>query len=163
MAQTKKVRKGPSKSATKFKVGTKKQGNDGNMWKIVENKNGSSRRWQKTNQTKTRTRTCKRVTKNVKKIKTLKDDTNDKVLFVFYTFDNTKSWSYGKFPKGWHWVGSGSTTAVGKKKSKYEQEEQFMGPEKTRKNMRSYLDKYFKNLRKNKVIKIYKIENSYSP
>ena len=46
MAQTKKVRKGPSESATKFSVGTKKQGNDGNMWKIVENKNGT-RRWQK--------------------------------------------------------------------------------------------------------------------
>ena len=43
------------------------------------------------------------VTLGEKKIKTLKDDTNDKVLFVFYTFDNTKSWSYGKFPKGWHW------------------------------------------------------------
>ena len=97
------------------------------------------------------------------KNKSLKDETGDKVLFVFYTFDNTESWSYGKFPKGWRWVGSGSTAAVGKKKSKYEQEEQFMGPEKTRKNMHNYLDKYFKNLKKNKVIKIYKVENSYSP
>ena len=106
----------------------------------------------------------KNKNKKSRKIKTgLKDETDDKVLFVFYTFDNTESWTYGKFPKGWRWVGSGSTGAIGKKKSKYEHEEQFMGPEKTRKNMRSYLDKYFKNLRKNKVIKIYKIENSYSP
>ena len=37
---TKKKRKGPSDSATKFSVGTKKKGNDGNMWIIVENKNG---------------------------------------------------------------------------------------------------------------------------
>jgi hypothetical protein len=46
MTKTLKIRKGPSKSATKFKVGTKKKGNDGNMWKIVENKKGT-KRWQK--------------------------------------------------------------------------------------------------------------------
>ena len=42
----KKDRPSPSESATKFKVGTKKKGNDGNMWIIVENKNGV-RRWNK--------------------------------------------------------------------------------------------------------------------
>ena len=46
MAKTLKVRKGPASSATKFSVGTKKKGNDGNMWKIVENKNGT-KRWLK--------------------------------------------------------------------------------------------------------------------
>lgn len=46
MIKTLKIRKGPSDSATKFKVGTKKKGNDGNMWKIVENKNGT-KRWLK--------------------------------------------------------------------------------------------------------------------
>jgi len=46
MTKTLKIRKGPSESATKFKVGTKKKGNDGNMWKIVENKKGT-KRWQK--------------------------------------------------------------------------------------------------------------------
>jgi len=35
-----KGRMGPSESATKFKPGTKKKGNDGNMWIIVKNKNG---------------------------------------------------------------------------------------------------------------------------
>ena len=44
--QTKKDRPSPSESATKFKVGTKKKGNDGNMWIIVENKNGV-KRWSK--------------------------------------------------------------------------------------------------------------------
>jgi hypothetical protein len=39
-------RKGPSKSATLFKNGTIKVGNDGNKWVIVTNKNGI-RRWQK--------------------------------------------------------------------------------------------------------------------
>ena len=42
----KKKRPSPSESATKFKVGTKKKGNDGNMWIIVENKNGV-KRWSK--------------------------------------------------------------------------------------------------------------------
>ncbi len=46
MAKTLKVRKGPASSATKFILGTKKKGNDGNMWKIVENKKGT-KRWQK--------------------------------------------------------------------------------------------------------------------
>ena len=42
----KKGRKGPEESATEFKVGTIKKGNDGNMWKIVVNKRGIQR-WQK--------------------------------------------------------------------------------------------------------------------
>jgi len=42
----KSLRKGPSESATKFKVGTIKKGNDNNMWKIVVNKKGIQR-WQK--------------------------------------------------------------------------------------------------------------------
>ncbi len=41
----KKVRKSPSKSATLYKVGTIKTGNDGNKWIIVENKNGI-KKWQ---------------------------------------------------------------------------------------------------------------------
>ena len=46
MAKTLKMRKGPSSSATKSNVGTKKKGNDGNMWKIVKTKNGT-KRWVK--------------------------------------------------------------------------------------------------------------------
>ena len=42
----KKDRPSPSESATQFKVGTKKKGNDGNVWIIVENKNGV-KRWNK--------------------------------------------------------------------------------------------------------------------
>lgn len=54
MIKTLKTRKGPFESATKFKVGTKKKGNDGNMWKIVENKNGI-KRWKKiSNKSKTK-------------------------------------------------------------------------------------------------------------
>ena len=39
------MRKGPEASATKFSVGTKKKGNDGNIWMIVKTKNGM-KRWQ---------------------------------------------------------------------------------------------------------------------
>jgi hypothetical protein len=46
MTTTLKTRKGPSSSATKSSVGTKKKGNDGNMWKIVKTKNGT-KRWLK--------------------------------------------------------------------------------------------------------------------
>jgi hypothetical protein len=46
LTNKKKDRPSPSESATKFKVGKKKKGNDGNMWIIVENKNGV-KRWSK--------------------------------------------------------------------------------------------------------------------
>jgi hypothetical protein len=42
-----KIRKGPSQSATLFKEGTVKKGNDGNKWIIIINKLGVHR-WQKT-------------------------------------------------------------------------------------------------------------------
>jgi len=41
------MRKGPEESATRFSIGIKKKGNDGNIWSIVKNKNGV-KRWKKT-------------------------------------------------------------------------------------------------------------------
>jgi hypothetical protein len=67
MAKTLKTRKGPSSSATKSSVGTKKKGNDGNMWKIVKNKNGT-KRWLKVSSV-----TLKNKTKHVQYV----DDVND--------------------------------------------------------------------------------------
>jgi hypothetical protein len=67
MNKTLKTRKGPSSSATKFSVGTKKKGNDGNMWKIVKNKNGT-KRWLKMSNV-----TLKNRTKHLQDI----DDVND--------------------------------------------------------------------------------------
>jgi len=89
----------------------------------------------------------------------------EKVIFVFYTFkDKTKggSWSY-VLPKDWWFVGSGSTSPVGGKKSKYENEEQFQGPNATQKNTIQYLDNFFKKLKAKGVIKLYKIRQSYLP
>lgn len=44
------TRKGPTESANNFTLGTKKRGNDGNMWVIIQTKN--SKRWSKVNETK---------------------------------------------------------------------------------------------------------------
>ena len=54
-------RKGPSESATKFKKGTKRRGNDGNMWVIASTSSGTQR-WQKINVLKKKNSTKK--TKN---------------------------------------------------------------------------------------------------
>ena len=77
MAQTKK-RKAPSDHAKEFSLGHKKKGNDGNMWEIVENKNGV-KRWKKLNfskkfkikttKSKSQTKKSKTKTKTLKKIK----------------------------------------------------------------------------------------------
>jgi hypothetical protein len=70
-AQTggKKVRQSPSKSATLYRVGTKKRGNDANIWIIVENKNGV-KKWQihrrKDNKTKAKTKTKSKTKKKLK-------------------------------------------------------------------------------------------------
>lgn len=46
MPQTKKSRKGPTESATKFAVGTRRKGNDGNQWVIMKTSKGVHR-WKK--------------------------------------------------------------------------------------------------------------------
>ena len=47
---SKKVRKGPTASATAFSVGTKKKGNDGNFWIVVATK-ANVHKWQKITKT----------------------------------------------------------------------------------------------------------------
>jgi hypothetical protein len=70
MAKTLKTRKGPSSSATKSSVGTKKKGNDGNMWKICKNKNGT-KRWVKVSSV-----TLKNKKKHIQDVHNV-DDVND--------------------------------------------------------------------------------------
>jgi len=50
MAKTSKLRKGPSDSATKFSIGTKKKGNDGHLWIIIATLSGTHR-WKKFGET----------------------------------------------------------------------------------------------------------------
>ena len=68
----KKGRKGPSESATKFSVGTKKQGNDGNKWVIIATSSGTHR-WKKlennkTNKTKKTKKTERKTSKRWREV-----------------------------------------------------------------------------------------------
>ena len=70
------MRKGPEESATKFPIGKKKRGNDGNIWVISQNKNGV-KRWQKTlkksrKKTRKKTRKIFKSNKNKITVKTLR-------------------------------------------------------------------------------------------
>jgi predicted molibdopterin-dependent oxidoreductase YjgC len=62
------TRKAPSKSATLFKSGTVKKGNDGKNWVIVTNKVGV-KRWQKVTGASAATKPMKNKTKKSKKSK----------------------------------------------------------------------------------------------
>lgn len=55
-----KIRKSPTESATLYKLGTKKKGNDGNLWVIAENINGI-KRW------KLNRKVSKKISKKVSK------------------------------------------------------------------------------------------------
>ena len=71
------MRKGPEESATKFSIGTRKKGNDGNTWVITKNKNGV-KRWQRTRKTYKTKKTKKRRTRKIFKSK--KDKITSKIL-----------------------------------------------------------------------------------
>ena len=65
MAKSKKKRLAPTQSATLYKLGTRKRGNDDNMWSIVKNKNGV-KRWKKTTKTSRKSRSRKTSRKSRK-------------------------------------------------------------------------------------------------
>lgn len=93
---------------------------------------------------------------------------DEKVLFVFYTLTENptgehRSWTYKRFPKGWWWVGAGSTSPIGKPLKRFQREEQFMGPKGTQEAMAEYLESVFKGLKQKGIIAIFKIRKSYKP
>ena len=59
------VRRSPTQSATLFRLGTVKKGNDNNLWKIIKTKNGV-KRWQKisSNTKKTTNKSSRKVRKS---------------------------------------------------------------------------------------------------
>lgn len=61
-----KTRKGPSESATKYKVGTRKLGNDGNVWIIKKASNGVQR-WTKIKNNSTKKLKSKKNNKTISK------------------------------------------------------------------------------------------------
>ena len=89
MTKTLKKRNGPSSSATKFMLGTKKKGNDGNMLKIIKIKNGT-KRWLKMSSV-----TLKNKTKHAQHVNDVDDSdiirNKNKKLYKFWLYlANTK-------------------------------------------------------------------------
>lgn len=82
---------------------------------------------------------------------------NQKTLFVLYTLTSNDSWTYRKFPKGWFWVGSGSTFPLeSKQRPKFTREEQFSGPAETKQDMIDFLNQTFQKLQeKNNLLNLY--------
>jgi hypothetical protein len=73
------TRQAPQESANDFSIGTKKRGNDGNIWIVIQTK--TSKRWSKVNKTK-KTKNTKKTNnkgnnKNKNKTKTKKSKKND--------------------------------------------------------------------------------------
>ena len=83
----------------------------------------------------------------------------DSTVFVFYTInpntDKPTSWSYGKFPKGWWWVGAGSAGCG------YTQEEQFTGPPKSQSALEQKLTTQFEKLKKSGIVTKFKLYRKY--
>lgn len=65
MTKTRKKRKGPSESAKKFTLGERKRGNDGNIWEIVQTRNGV-KRWKKLSSHQTTRRASRKTRKRNK-------------------------------------------------------------------------------------------------
>jgi hypothetical protein len=72
------TRQAPSESANDFTLGTKKRGNDGNMWIIIQTKN--SKRWSKLNENKLqKTKKTKNQKNNQTKKYTIKKSKKDDI------------------------------------------------------------------------------------
>lgn len=88
------------------------------------------------------------------------------VIFVFYTMNEGtgKKYTFPKLPASWHWTGSGSTAPVNSNDvMEYENESQFNGDEKDKQKVKDRLAKFFDKLKKEEIVKKYKIRFSYKP
>jgi hypothetical protein len=99
------TRQAPSESANNFTLGTKKRGNDGNMWVIIQTKN--SKRWSKVNKTKKTNNQGTNQTNNQNKTKkyTIKkskkyDISVDKLKQLLKKYNVTTSGSKEKMTQG---------------------------------------------------------------
>jgi len=94
------TRQGPSESATTFPVGTKKRGNDGNNWIIIQTKN--SKRWSKlNNNTLQKTKKTSKTTKKYTIKKSKKNDISvDKLKQLLKKYNVTTSGSKEKMAQG---------------------------------------------------------------
>jgi len=100
------TRQAPSESANNFALGTKKRGNDGNMWVIIQTKN--SKRWSKLNENKLQKTKKKniiyKIIKGNNKTKTKKskkyDISVDKLRQLLKKYNVTTSGSKEKMAQG---------------------------------------------------------------
>ena len=96
------TRQGPTESAKNFSIGTKKRGNDGNMWVIIQTKN--SKRWSKVNKTKKASKTNNQANNQTKKNtidKSKKTDISlDKLRQLLKKYNVTTSGSKEKMAQG---------------------------------------------------------------
>jgi arsenate reductase-like glutaredoxin family protein len=99
------TRQAPSESANNFALGTKKRGNDGNIWVIIQTKN--SKRWSKVNKTKktnnqgTNQKNNQKKTKKYSIHKSKKDDISvDKLKQLLKKYNVTTSGSKEKMAQG---------------------------------------------------------------
>jgi hypothetical protein len=92
-------RQGPSESATTFPVGTKKRGNDGNNWIVIQTK--TSKRWSKVNNnTLQKTKKTKKI-KNYTIKKSKKNDISvDKLRQLLKKYNVTTSGSKEAMAQG---------------------------------------------------------------
>lgn len=85
-------------------------------------------------------------------------------IFVFFTDPKQGEWkSIKNIPKGWRFVGAGTTSPIDSKPLEYRREEQYNGPLETRDEMKRCLDKYYKSVMEKGIIEKYKIRHSFSP
>ena len=97
------TRQAPPESANKFALGTKKRGNDGNMWVIIQTK--SSKRWSKVNKLqKTKKNIIYKIIKGNNQNKTekskKKDISLDKLRQLLKKYNVTTSGSKEKMAQG---------------------------------------------------------------
>ena len=106
------MRQGPEQSATKFTIGTKKRGNDGNMWVIVKTK--KSKRWSKN-----------KTLKTLKTLKIKKKKTKSKRT----SFKSTSVWGKNKpLEKFWRELSTGKKIVIIYKTKPYKIETLPNGP-----------------------------------
>ena len=101
------TRQAPSESANNFALGTKKRGNDGNMWVIIQTKN--SKRWSKVNENKlqktkktnnqgnnqNKTKKTKKTKKNI-----IQDISSERLKQLLKKYNVTTSGSKEKMAQG---------------------------------------------------------------
>jgi len=96
------TRQGPTESAKNFTIGTKKRGNDGNMWIIIQTKN--SKRWSKVNKTKKTKKTNNlgnnKTTKNIIHKSKKNENSVDKLRQLLKKYKASFSGSKEKMAKG---------------------------------------------------------------